>query len=123
MTDKLGLNDYQQRSRATAFFPRIRIVINDNAPIDAPWLYPLLGMLGEAGELAEKFKKLLRDDHGLYPPDFQTTVIKETGDVLWYQARIADAMETTLNDIAAANIQKLESRQARGKLSGSGDDR
>lgn len=80
----------------------------------------VLGLVGEAGEIAEKFKKIVRDnDSDLDKKDMQ----KELGDALWYIAVLADHLGIKLEDIADANITKLASRQARGTLSGSGDNR
>ena len=115
--------EYQARSAATAVFPKIQISLNGGPLIDAPWLYPLLGLLGEAGELAEKFKKTVRDRDGRLTAEDQGLIQKERGDVMWYLARLAEAGGTTLIDAAAANLAKLESRQARRVRKGSGDTR
>ena len=77
-----------------------------------------LGLVGEAGEVAEKVKKLVRDSTFI-PRD----VIKELGDVLWYIATLADELNLGLDYIAEKNILKLQSRKERNTLSGSGDDR
>lgn len=90
---------------------------------DGAWLYPLLGLLGETGELAEKFKKLVRDHDGALTPEYRTTVLAEAGDTYWYGAAIADSLQATMSEVAAGNLAKLASRQARGQLKGSGDDR
>lgn len=83
----------------------------------------ILGLLGESGEIAEKFKKILRDQDGKLTDDNRTEMTKELGDVLWYIALIAHYLDVPLDDIATKNITKLKSRQERGKLSGSGDNR
>jgi NTP pyrophosphatase (non-canonical NTP hydrolase) len=83
----------------------------------------VLGLVGEAGEIAEKFKKLVRDkdtDESLIDRD---DIAKELGDVLWYIATLADYLDLRLEDIAEGNIAKLASRRERGTLSGSGDNR
>lgn len=122
-TYDLTLNQYQERSRATAVYPRIQLIIDGSAPVDVPWLYPLLGLLGECGELAEKYKKLIRDDHGVMTPERDQAIAKERGDPMWYLARLSEAAGTTLEDDARLNLAKLHSRGARGKLGGDGDDR
>ena len=81
-------------------------------------LYPALGLAGEAGEVANKIKKMLRDD------DFDRSAIaEEIGDVLWYVAALSRDLNIDLHDIAMNNLEKLYGRKARGTLSGSGDKR
>ena len=108
----MDLSDYQRLSRRTAEYPR-----ND-------WLaYPALGLAGEAGEVAEHAKKAIRDDAGTVSDERRAAMAKELGDVLWYVAQLASELDLDLSEIADANLQKLLSRQRRGVLSGSGDDR
>lgn len=83
-----------------------------------------LGLAGEAGEVAEKLKKHFRDDGGGNLTDERKEALKgEIGDVLWYVARLAYHCGLSLQEVAQANIDKLESRMERGKLGGDGDDR
>ena len=81
-------------------------------------LYPVLGLCGEAGEVAEKVKKQVRD--GVFN---RHEVAKELGDVLWYLANLANDIGYNLDEIADINIEKLTSRQDRNKIKGSGDNR
>jgi NTP pyrophosphatase (non-canonical NTP hydrolase) len=90
----------------------------DLSPSDA-WTHGILGLVGEAGELAEKFKKQVRDGKPVHPED----LCKELGDVLWYVAYLAGLYGYPLSVIAQANYNKLSSRAERGVLSGSGDNR
>ena len=83
----------------------------------------VLGLAGEAGEVAEKTKKLIRDTNGEITADFRKEIAKELGDVLWYVAGIASVLGLTLTKIARQNIEKLFSRKRRGKIKGSGDNR
>jgi len=121
----LNFSEYQQEARKTAIYPKEYSII-----------YPALGLNGEAGEVAEKIKKLIRDgaieelqDESFREnnPNICATVIdmvtKEMGDVLWYLAALASDLGVDLADVAAENIAKLSSRQQRNKLSGSGDER
>lgn len=85
--------------------------------------YCVLGLTGEAGEIAEKVKKLIRDKDGEMTQEFVDDMKKELGDVLWYITAIADEFNLQLEDIAQVNVDKLTSRQKRGKLKGSGDNR
>ena len=105
------LSDYQRLSRRTATYPGA----GENI------VYPTLGLAGEAGEVAEKVKKLLRDDAGVMTDERLQALAGELGDVLWYVAQVAT--EADLEEVAQANLDKLLSRQERGVLSGSGDSR
>lgn len=109
----MELSDYQERSRATAVYPGA----------GANLLYPTLGLCGEAGEVAEKVKKMVRDDGGTLSAERREALAKELGDVLWYVAQLATEAELDLDEIAEGNLEKLLSRQRRRVLSGSGDDR
>lgn len=88
-----------------------------------PWVYPALGLSGEAGEILEKFKKIIRDQKGQIFPEDRENIKKELGDVLWYCASISDELGINLDDVAQANIDKLYDRLRRDKISGSGDNR
>jgi NTP pyrophosphatase (non-canonical NTP hydrolase) len=108
----MDLSEYQRQSRRTAEYPR------------GAWLaYPALGLAGEAGEVAEHAKKAIRDDAGKVSDERKAAMSKELGDVLWYVAQLATELGLDLDEIAGQNLEKLLSRQARGVLSGSGDDR
>jgi NTP pyrophosphatase (non-canonical NTP hydrolase) len=108
----MELSEYQRQSRRTAEYPR------------EAWLaYPALGLAGEAGEVAEHAKKAIRDDGGKVTDERKAKLAKELGDVLWYVAQLASELDLDLNEIAQGNLDKLFSRQQRGVLSGSGDDR
>ena len=108
----MELSEYQHLSRRTAEYPR-----------DAWLAYPALGLSGEAGEEAEHAKKAIRDDNGQITEERRAAMAKELGDVLWYVSQLATELGLELDEIADANLQKLLSRQRRGVLSGSGDDR
>lgn len=83
----------------------------------------VLGLMGETGEIAEKFKKLVRDhDTNLDKLD-KKDMAKELGDVLWYIAVLASYLGLSFEDIAENNIAKLADRKVRGKIGGSGDNR
>jgi NTP pyrophosphatase (non-canonical NTP hydrolase) len=85
--------------------------------------YPALGLVGEAGEIANKLKKVIRDNSGILSDDVRESVSDEIGDVLWYAAQLATEMGADLNTIAQRNIDKLASRKERGVIAGSGDNR
>lgn len=85
-------------------------------------VYPMLGLLGEAGEMANKLKKIARDGKVMDLDAIEDSE-KELGDVLWYIAMLADGLGTRLGKIGRKNLLKLASRQQRGVLGGSGDNR
>ena len=83
----------------------------------------VLGIVGEAGEVAEKFKKITWHRAGVVNDADREELKKELGDVLWYIAALSDALGYSINDIAELNLEKLETRKKRGVLRGSGDNR
>ncbi len=109
----MELTDYQERSRVTAVYP----------DAGANLLYPTLGLCGEAGEVAEKVKKMVRDDGGVLSAQRRDALAGELGDVLWYVAQLATEAGLDLDAIAASNLDKLLSRRERGVVGGSGDER
>ncbi len=113
LQSSMELNEFQKRARRTALYPNC-----GQNPI-----YPTLGLVGEAGEVAEKVKKVLRDKNGLFDKKTIEEIKLELGDVLWYLAQLSSEFELTLNDVAQANLDKLASRADRGRISGSGDER
>lgn len=86
-------------------------------------LHWVLGINGEAGEVAEKVKKIIRDKNGKMTKQDKQELAKEIGDVLWYLAVFAHDLGFSLEDIAQQNLDKLKSRKARGVLGGAGDNR
>lgn len=86
-------------------------------------IYPVLGLAGESGEVAEKVKKIIRDDGGEVTTEKREQIAKELGDVLWYVAAICHELRLSMGAVAAGNLVKLASRQQRGTLTGSGDNR
>jgi len=86
-------------------------------------VYPVLGLNGEAGEVADKLKKIMRDKEGFVSDEDRFSIIKELGDVLWYINAVAYELDTTLEYIAKTNIDKLLRRLESGTIQGSGDDR
>jgi NTP pyrophosphatase (non-canonical NTP hydrolase) len=91
--------------------------------VDHPIVYPTLGLANEAGEVAGKIKKIFRDKGGVIGDDDREALKGELGDVLWYLTQICTELNLTLEEVAAANLQKLFSRQARGRIGGEGDER
>lgn len=83
----------------------------------------VLGLTGEAGEVADKIKKILRDKNGVVSEEDRLSVCKELGDTLWYLASIARYLDLPLSEVASKNVEKLEDRYQRNKIHGSGDER
>ena len=109
----MDFDNYQIEARKTAIYPN-----KDNN-----FIYPTLGLVGESGEVAEKIKKILRDKNGSFDYESKLALKKELGDVLWYLSNLCDELDFSLNDVAKQNLEKLNLRLSRGKISGSGDDR
>ena len=102
----MNFDEYQKFARSTAIYP-------DECKV----VYQALGLCGEAGEVAEKVKKNIRDGKSL------DGLALELGDVLWYISTLADDLGVTLEEVAKANIEKLQSRMERNKIKGDGDNR
>lgn len=109
----MQFNDYQREAIKTAIYPeKYRL------------LYPTMGLAGEAGELANKVKKFMRDrsDMEVYTAD-RHGLAAELGDILWYVAAVATDIGLSLDDVAQGNLAKLATRAERNTISGSGDER
>jgi phosphoribosyl-ATP pyrophosphohydrolase len=106
-------NDYQTAALTTAIYPGQ----------GQNFIYPTLGLVGEAGEVAEKVKKIIRDGDGILTDVDRDNVAKELSDVCWYVAVLAYELDYTLAEIMQINLDKLASRAQRNALSGSGDNR
>jgi len=106
-------NEYQTGALQTAIYPHQ----GNN------FLYPTLGLVGEAGEVAEKVKKIIRDGDGTLTDPDREKIAKELSDVCWYVAVLAYELDYSLEEILQINLDKLRSRQERGVLGGSGDNR
>lgn len=86
-------------------------------------LSQVFGLVGESGEVAEKFKKLIRDKNGKISEEDRTEILKELGDILWYINAVANLLDSDLEEVARKNLDKVLSRKARGVTKGSGDNR
>lgn len=115
----MNLNQYQKQAITTELMRR-DATPNANDPA---FMAKLLGLVGEAGEVAEKFKKIIRDKNGEINQADKEEIIKELGDVLWYVAVMADYLSVDFEEVAKINLDKLQSRKQRGTSRGSGDNR
>ena len=109
----MDLDTYQLRARKTALYPNL----------GSNFIYPTLGLVGESGEVAEKVKKVLRDNKGIFDDKSKEAINKELGDVLWYIANLCYEFNFTLDEVASVNLEKLKNRASKGNIAGSGDDR
>lgn len=102
-----------------------RLAARTGGPIvtDHPIVYPTLGLTNEAGEVAGKVKKIFRDRGGVISDDDRTALTLELGDVLWYLSELCTQLGIDLEAVAAANLDKVNGRLARGTLQGDGDYR
>jgi NTP pyrophosphatase (non-canonical NTP hydrolase) len=100
----MEFNEYQKMARTTAIY----------AGAGNNFVYTVLGLCGESGEVAEKIKKIIRDGGGTVTAEQRLELEKELGDVLWYVANLAVELGLNMDDIASKNIAKLKSRQDRG---------
>ena len=118
----MEFSEYQRQAKKTSIYPSGGI---------QGLAYTCLGLNGEAGEVAERIKKIIRCDYGLKEIeglneailDVREDLIKELGDVLWYLSAMCHEIGTNLDEVALVNLAKLKSRMDRGKIKGSGDNR
>jgi len=109
----MNFSEYQRESKKTAHY----------SELIPSYIYTALGLAGEAGEVANQAKKIPRDDDGVITEERRKNLKKELGDILWYLANFSTEVGIDLEEVASENLEKLFSRQARGKLSGDGDNR
>jgi len=107
----MEFNEYQKQAFTFAIYP--------NKETDI--IYPTLGLNGEAGEIAEKVKKIIRDDNGVVNGDKKIQLLMEIGDCIWYCGALCTALGLDMNKVAEMNIIKLTNRQKNNKIHGSGD--
>ncbi len=110
----ITLKEYQDWTVTTAMYPHAETGNVEEL------MYLALGLVGEAGEVANKVKKLFRDGDN---QDLRTELAKELCDVMWYMGRLSSVLDVDLTETLAKNVAKLESRKARGVITGSGDNR
>jgi len=113
----MTFDEYQKKAISTDVFGGERSIGSQ------AFFSKLLGLAGETGEIADKFKKIYRDNEGKMSKEQVMGIKKELGDVLWYLAVISEYLDLSFAEVAELNIEKLASRKARGKIAGSGDNR
>ena len=108
----MDMDTYQQQASTTAKYPD-----------DTGLVYCVLGLASEAGEVAGKLKKAIRDEGGVLSESRKQDLLSELGDVLWYCAMVAMELDATLTSVAQGNLDKLFDRKDRGVIGGDGDKR
>lgn len=109
----MTFDEYQEAAKSTAVYP----YIGNNLT------YPLIGLCGEVGEVAEHIKKTIRDNDGVLSAERKDKLLYELGDVLWYLARLTSEIGYSFNEVAKANLEKLWLRKEANKLHGEGSTR
>lgn len=121
--------DYQAETANTALYSDSIQTFTKHAMLTHLWealriQYVTLGLVGEAGEIANKVKKQIRDNpESPFLESFRVDMIDEIGDLMWYVSQLCSELELDLGKIMSTNIDKLQDRKERGMLHGSGDDR
>lgn len=113
----MKFNEYQAKSIQFDLF-RAGMNVSSNGLMEK-----VLGLVGESGETADKFKKIIRDKGGQISDNDRGEIVKELGDVLWYVAAISTYLGVPFDDVAQTNLKKLGDRAKRGQLHGEGDER
>ena len=131
----MTFSEYQEKTANTAIYPngvellKERVLLRQNGHDKAAEILTNIGVfycglgLGEAGEVQGKLKKILRDSGGFITPEMREKIGDEIADNLWYLSQLSTELGLSLDTLAEKNIAKLKSRQERGKLQGSGDER
>ena len=109
----MNFEEYQKLAKRTAIYP----------VVGKGFVYPTLGLAGEAGEIVNKVKKIFRDDNNELTEKRKKEIAKELGDILWYVAQISTELGVSLDQVAKDNIEMLSSRQQRNTIKGDGDNR
>ena len=115
----MTINEYQQKAHETADYPHP--YMEDGFRI--PYVYPVMGLVEEAGEVSGKFAKAVRDNDGVIDDEIKSEIVKELGDVAWMLAECSTVIGVSLEEVLQKNIEKLASRKQRNVIHGSGDNR
>jgi NTP pyrophosphatase (non-canonical NTP hydrolase) len=113
----MTFENYQQRAYDFSLNTKFKELPETN------FVYPALGLAEEAGEVAGKIAKALRDKKADFDSKFKDELKKELGDVLWFVAELCTQFNLDLEDVAKSNIEKLCSRKQRNVIQGNGDNR
>jgi NTP pyrophosphatase (non-canonical NTP hydrolase) len=120
----LRLDDYQKIAHETADYPEGKVIdTKEGVEHYINYIYPALGLAEEAGEVAGKYAKAVRDNAGVIDEERKKEIVKELGDVLWFVSELCSSLGVSLSEVAQKNLDKLSSRKERGVIHGSGDNR
>jgi NTP pyrophosphatase (non-canonical NTP hydrolase) len=120
----LRLDDYQKIAHETADYPEGKVIdTKEGVERHINYIYPALGLAEEAGEVAGKYAKAVRDNVGGIDEERKKEIVKELGDVLWFVSELCSSLGVSLSEVAQKNLDKLSSRKERGVIHGSGDNR
>jgi len=113
----MNIRDYSEQAISTLLGE------HDITDMSPTLISQVFGLMGESGEVAEKFKKLIRDKKGVISEEDKQEILKELGDILWYINSVSTLLGSNLEEVAQKNLDKVLSRKARGVTTGSGDNR
>jgi len=119
----MDFEQYSKKAHSTAIYPKIIVLRKDGTKKDISWVYPILGLVGEIGEIANKLKKVIRDNNFVLTNQMKEDLEEELGDAFWYFAETIFALKMNSHKIMKNNNKKLASRKKRGKIIGKGDKR
>ncbi len=111
----MDFSEYQALARKTVVYAQVSGI--------SLLAYVTMGLAGEAGEVANKVKKIYRDDDGLLTLSRRAEIVKEIGGTLWYVSQLCSELNLSLDEVAQANLSLLADRHERGVISGDGDNR
>jgi NTP pyrophosphatase (non-canonical NTP hydrolase) len=113
----MEFDEYQEKAHLTAEYSFLYLKRkNDNFPSEIQWIYPLIGLQAEIGELSNKLKKVIRGD--FKESELSIFLVSELGDILWYVSELARKFGFPLGFIALENLNKLELRKQKGTIKG-----
>ena len=118
----MNINEYQLAAHSFADYT-MPFVSKGDVATRIDYVYPVMGLTEEAGEVAGKFAKAVRDNDGVIDDERKEAIIKELGDVCWFVAELCTLMNVSMERVMQGNIDKLTSRRERGVIKGEGDDR
>ena len=111
----MDFDEYEKLASRTGVF--------EGKVAENPLMYLGLGVTSEAGEVADKIKKIMRNDQGVISTERKEALKFELGDVLWYLSQISRQIGIPFSEVATANIEKLADRAKRNVISSDGDNR
>ena len=118
----MNINEYQLAAHGFADYT-LPFVTEGEKPTRIDYVYPVMGLAEEAGEVSGKFAKAVRDCKGVISEERKTEIVKELGDVCWFVAEICTLLNVSMEEVMQKNIDKLTSRKERGVIKGEGDNR